>query len=344
MDPHSESTIMVTGIGSMPGTDSAESARIVAGEFDIPHVAELPARGPGADMVGRTLALVASITGEFAAETTPDGWRLAGGRSGGELGRQMRRGASWLAEDLDHMEHELEGFSGQVKVQVTGPWTLASALESVRGTRLLADAGACTDVAAALGESVAAHVQDVRRRIPGAQIVVQVDEPALSTVLAGHVRTPSGRGALRVPDQPEVVAGLAAVRASADTAGAVRTVAHTCAADVAFDTLGRAGFAGVAVDAGLIGQAADAALGAWWEAGGVVVLGLAPSVDGAATTSESVARSVTATWGRIGYGIADVGARSWLSPTCGLAGASPSWARDVGGLLREAARMLETSD
>ena len=88
----------------MPGTDSAEAARIVAGELDIPHLVELPARGPGGDMLGRTLALVSSATGEFAAETTPDGWRLAGGRSGGDLGRQMRRGVSWLAEDVDRME------------------------------------------------------------------------------------------------------------------------------------------------------------------------------------------------------------------------------------------------
>lgn len=66
-------TVTVTGIGSMPGTDSAEAARIVAGELDVPHLVELPARGPGGDMLGRTLALVSSVTGEFAAETTPDG-------------------------------------------------------------------------------------------------------------------------------------------------------------------------------------------------------------------------------------------------------------------------------
>ena len=344
MHPHAESTIRVTGIGSMPGTDSAESARIVVGEFDIPFLAELPARGPGADMIGRTLALVASVTGEFAAETTPDGWRLAGGRSGGELGRQMRRGASWLAEDLDRLEHELDGYSGQVKIQVAGPWTLASALESVRGTRLVADASACADLASALGESVAAHVQDVRRRIPSAEVVVQVDEPGLPSVLAGHIRPPSGRGALRTPELPEVVAALAGIRAFAEEAGAVLTVAHTCAAEVPFDVLGRAGFGALALDATLVGPAADEALGAWWESGGVVVLGLVPSLDGSATTSDSLARSVTQTWGRIGYGISDVGDRTWLSPACGLAGASPSWARRVGGLMRDAARMLETSD
>ena len=282
----------VTGIGSMPGTDSAEAARIVAGELDVPHLVELPARGPGGDMLGRTLALVSSVTGEFAAETTPDGWRLAGGRSGGDLGRQMRRGASWLAEDVDRMELELAGFTGRVKVQVAGPWTLAAGVEAVRGTRLVADPGACADLGAALAEAVAEHVAMVRRRIPGAQVVVQVDEPALPTVLAGHIRTPSGRGALRVPEVPEVVSGLGVVVDAATRAGAALTVAHCCDREVPFDVLRRAGFGAVAVDTGLLGESGDEALGAWWDAGGVVVLGAVPSVDDPRLRPEAVARRV----------------------------------------------------
>ncbi len=338
------STIAVTGIGSMPGTDSAEAARIVAGELDIPHLVELPARGPGGDMLGRTLALVSAATGEFAAETTPDGWRLAGGRSGGDLGRQMRRGVSWLAEDVDRMELELAGFTGRVKVQVTGPWTLAAGVEAVRGTRLVADAGACADLASALSEALAEHVAMIGRRIPGAQVVVQVDEPALPIVLAGHIRTPSGRGALRVPEIPELVSGLAMVADAATRAGAVLTVAHCCDRDVPFDVLRRAGFGAVSVDTERIGQAADEALGAWWDAGGVVVLGAVASLDDPRLTSEGLARRVMGLWSRIGFGIADVGDRTWLSPSCGLAGASPTWAREVGALMRGAARLLESAE
>ena len=338
------STIAVTGIGSMPGTDSGESARIVAGELDIPHLVELPARGPGGDMLGRTLAMVSSATGEFAAETTPDGWRLAGGRSGGDLGRQMRRGVSWLAEDVDRMELELAGFTGRVKVQVTGPWTLAAGVEAVRGTRLVADAGACTDLAAALAEAVAEHVAMIGRRIPGAQVVLQVDEPTLPIVLAGHIRTPSGRGVLRVPEVPEIVSGLAAVADAARGSGAVLTVAHCCDRDVPFEVLRRAGFEAVAVDTELIGDAADEALGSWWDAGGVVVLGAVPSLDDPRLTADDLARRVMRLWNRIGFGIADVGERTWLSPACGLAGASPTWAREVGALMRAAARMLESSE
>jgi hypothetical protein len=343
MDLHAESTIRVTGVGSMPGTDSAEAARISAGEFDVPFLPELPARGPGADMIGRTLALVAAATGEFAAETTPDGWRLAGGRSGADPGRQMRRGASWLAEDLDHLEQQLPEPPSRVKVQVAGPWTVAAALESVRGTRLVADPGACTDLSVALGEALAGHVAQVRRRMPGAEVVVQVDEPGLPAVLSGRLRTASGRGALRVPGLPEVTAGLSEPRVAAESAGAGLCVVHCCARDLPLDVVRRAGFGAVSVDLAVLGRSADEGLGAWWDRGGVVVLGTVPTVDAPRLTAPDVARDVLDMWGRIGFGMAEVGPLTVLSPGCGLAGSSPQWSRQVGALLRDTARLLESA-
>ncbi len=63
----------VTGIGSLPGTDPAEAAALVLGELpDLPHLPELPARGPGADMVGRGAALLVDLP----VELVPSGWRL----------------------------------------------------------------------------------------------------------------------------------------------------------------------------------------------------------------------------------------------------------------------------
>ena len=50
------------------------AARIVAGELpDFPYLPELPARGPGADLAGRTAALLI----DMPVETTPGGWRIA---------------------------------------------------------------------------------------------------------------------------------------------------------------------------------------------------------------------------------------------------------------------------
>ena len=52
--------VISTGVGSMPGTDVLEAIATVTGEFpDLVHLPELPQRGPGADMIGRTAALLA---------------------------------------------------------------------------------------------------------------------------------------------------------------------------------------------------------------------------------------------------------------------------------------------
>ncbi len=59
---------------------------------------------------------------------------------------------------------------------------------------------------------------------------------------------------------------------------------------------------------------------------------------------DSLARTVEALWQRIGFGAGDVGERTRLSPACGLAGASPAWARSVGDQLRRAARLLQSAD
>ncbi len=340
--------IRITGLGSMPGIDPAEASRIVVGELDVPHLIELPARGPGADMLGRTLALVARSTGEFGAETTPTGWRLAGGRTGAQLSRPMRRGAAWLGEDADRLEELLGGYAGDLKVQVAGPWTLAAGVEAPNGARLLADHGACADVSGAVAEALAGHVVAMRRRVPGARIVVQVDEPALPAVLAGRIRTASGRGVLRTPDLSEVVDVLGTVVAAARGAGAAEVVAHCCAGDPPFEGFRRSGFSGVAVDLAALGVSADEALGAWWDRGGAVLLGVLPSVDppptAAARLAEGAAHEVAGLWRRIGFPVATVAGRTRLSPGCGLAGASPEWARRVGGILRESARMLESAD
>ena len=75
----------------MPGTDPAEAMRIVLGELpDLPHLAELPARGAGAGLTGRTAALLV----ELPVETTSTGWRFAG-----RPGRDLSRARGLLSAD-----------------------------------------------------------------------------------------------------------------------------------------------------------------------------------------------------------------------------------------------------
>src|SRR6202453_4668642 len=151
-----------TGIGSMPGTDPAEAMRVIAGELpDFPHLPELPARGPGADMIGRTAALLI----DMPVEVTPRGWRLAE-----RPGRDLARARSMLSTDLDVLEEQLHDYSGPVKIQLAGPWTLAATMELTRTMNMaLRDPGAVADLTASLAEGTAAHVAGGGKRAPGAR-------------------------------------------------------------------------------------------------------------------------------------------------------------------------------
>ena len=154
----------------MPGTNPAEAMRVIAGELpDFPYLPELPDRGPGADLTGRTAALLVDL----AVEVTPRGWRLAE-----RPGRDLARARSMLSSDLDALEEVLDGFRGPVKIQLCGPWTLAATLELPHTMNVaVADPGAVADLTASLAEGAAAHVADVAKRLPGARLIVQFDEP-----------------------------------------------------------------------------------------------------------------------------------------------------------------------
>ncbi|MGV0802294.1 methionine synthase, partial [Mycolicibacterium elephantis] len=85
-----------TGIGSWPGTSPRQAAEVIVGELHtLPHLAELPARGVGADMIGRAGALLVDI----GIDTVPRGYRVASGRTA-----VARRSMSLLDEDVDAFE------------------------------------------------------------------------------------------------------------------------------------------------------------------------------------------------------------------------------------------------
>jgi len=52
-----------SGVGSWPGTAPREAAEVVVGELAgaLAHIVELPARGVGADMLGRGGALLVDV-------------------------------------------------------------------------------------------------------------------------------------------------------------------------------------------------------------------------------------------------------------------------------------------
>ncbi|WP_308293259.1 methionine synthase [Streptomyces sp. YS415] len=318
-----------TGIGSMPGGDAREAAKAVTGSFeDFPYLAELPARGPGADMIGRTAGLLV----ELYARVEPSGWRL-----GDRPGRDTKRARSWLVEDLDALEEFTQGYEGQVKVQAVGPWTLAAALELRNGESVLADPGACRDLTASLAEGLRVHLAEVQRRIPGARLVLQLDEPSLTAVLRGHVRTASGYRTHRAVDRQVVEAALREVL-GVHAGGPV--VVHSCAPDVPFALLRRAGATAVSFDAALLTERDDDTIGEAVEAGTRLFAGVVPGTDGPLSDPAGSVMGVRTLWRRLGLRPGLLAESVTITPACGLAGASPEYARKALAHCVRAARSL----
>ncbi|MGI5411436.1 methionine synthase [Streptomyces chartreusis] len=318
-----------TGIGSMPGGDAREAAKTVTGSFeDFPFLAEQPARGPGADMIGRTAGMLV----ELYARVEPSGWRI-----GDRPGRDTRRARSWLGEDLDALEEFTQDYQGQLKVQAVGPWTLAAALELKNGESALGDPGACRDLAASLAEGLRQHLAEVHRRVPGAQIVLQLDEPSLTAVLRGQVRTASGYRTYRAVDRQLVEATL---RDVVGVHGDGPVVVHSCAPDVPFALLRRAGVAAISFDFSLLTERDDDAIGEAVESGTRLFAGVVPGTDGPLSDPAGSVMGVRTLWRRLGLSPGLLAEAVTITPSCGLAGASPEYARKVLAHCVRAARSL----
>ncbi|MBX4178856.1 methionine synthase [Streptomyces geysiriensis] len=318
-----------TGIGSLPGQDAREAVKTSTGTFeDFPFLPELPARGPGADMIGRTAGMLV----ELYARVEPSGWRL-----GDRPGRDTKRARSWLGEDLDALEEFTQGYEGPLKVQAVGPWTLAAALELRNGEAVLSDAGACRDLAASLAEGLRLHLAEVRRRVPGAHLVLQLDEPSLTAVLRGQVRTASGYRTHRAVDRQVVESALrdlAAVHADGPV------VVHSCAPDVPFALLRRAGVTGVSFDFSLLTERDDEAIGEAVEGGTRLFAGVVPGTDTALSDPAGSVMGVRTLWRRLGLSPGLLAEAVTVTPSCGLAGASPEYARRALAHCARAARSL----
>ncbi|TXL91286.1 methionine synthase [Streptomyces sp. IB2014 016-6] len=317
-----------TGVGSMPGEDARETAKGVTGTFeDFPHLAELPARGPGADMIGRTAGLLV----EVFARVEPSGWRI-----GDRPGRDTRRARSWLGEDLDALEEFTQGYEGPLKVQAVGPWTLAAALELRNGESALSDPGACRDLAGSLVEGLTAHLADVRRRVPGATPVLQLDEPSLTAVLRGQIRTASGYRTHRAVDRQVVEDALRQVMRANDGPAVV----HSCAPDVPFALLRRAEAAAVSFDFSLLTERDEEPIGEAVEGGVKLLAGVVPGTDTPLSDPGGSVMGIRTLWRRLGLDPGTLAESVVITPSCGLAGASPEYARAAMAHCVRAARSL----
>ena len=326
----------------MPGTDPAEAVRVVLGELpDLPFLPELPGRGPHGDLVGRTAAVLADLP----VDLQPTGWRLVS-----HQGRDGRRARDLLRRDLDALEEASQGqVPAALKVQAAGPWTLAAMLELQRGERALADHGAVDDLAGSLAEGLRRHLADIATRLPGTRLVLQLDEPALPAVLRAGVPTASGFGRLRAPTPQRVREVLASVLAVAD-----ETVVHCCGEHPPVELMVTAGAGAVSLDATLLTPQEDEAIGVAVEQGRGLLLGVVPAVPAGATPTgrrppaagpggldlAALTGPVRVLWRRLGFDHDRLPGTVVITPTCGLAGATPAHARAALTACTEIARRL----
>lgn len=311
-----------TGIGSLPGTDIAEAVRFAFGELPLPYLPELPDRGPGTEMIGRTAGLLV----DFPVELATGRWRITA-----RGGVDSRRTRDWWMRDLDALVEHGGDYRGPLKVQAAGPWTMAASIELPHGQAVLSDHGAARDLAESLAEGLRQHVAEVARRVPGAEVIVQVDEPSLPAVLAGAVRTASGLQTYRS------VSAQAARDALTAVAQAAPTIFHCCAADAPLELFREAGAAGIAIDLDLarldpLGEAIDAGLS--------LLAGVAATSGTRAPASAALSDRVRQTWRSLGFSESQLAQQVIVTPACGLAGATPAYARAVQLACVEAGRRL----
>ena len=325
--------VTATGLGPWPGEDPLEATRIIRGELGSPHLpflAELPDRGVGSDALGRT----ASLLEELAADVQPYGWRLVD-----RPGKDIRRAASALSTDINVLADVAgteESRAGEFKVQLVGPLSLAAGLHLHNGERAVVDYGARRDLAASLAEGVGEYLARVAAAVPGARLVVQVDEPDIAAVLAGAIPTASGYRTLRAVPASEARESWRVVLDALRSAGAAEIVVSVPEIEAPFEQILAAGADGIAVPLKALTNRQ------WEQLAGAVEAGKrlwAGALDVSGTALPKVAdcvESVWRPWRQLGLPASLLGTVR-LTPSAGLAGHTPAQATAVLGRITQVA-------
>jgi methionine synthase II (cobalamin-independent) len=201
---------------------------------------------------------------------------------------------------------------------------------------MLRDPGAVRDLTESLAEGLRTHVAEIRRRLPRATVLLQLDEPSLPAVLAGRVPT-GGLGTYRAIESGTAEAYLRTVVEAADAP----VVVHCCAPDAPLQLIRSAGAVAAALDLDLVGDLD--ALGEALDAGLGLFAGAAPTTPppgGRAPSSAEVADRVRTLWQRLSFDPRRLAEQVVVTPACGLAGAPVGYVRAVLTACRDAGRRL----
>ncbi|MDJ0321477.1 hypothetical protein [Pseudarthrobacter sp. PS3-L1] len=322
-----------TALGTWPGQDAVEATRIIRGELGTPHLPflpELPARGVGADAIGRS----ASLLVDMAADVQPHGWRITS-----RPGRDIHRARSLLKSDINVLADVAgteDSQSAGIKISLAGPLSLAAELHLHSGERSLLDHGARRDVAHSLAAGVGEHLRQVAAAVPDAAIIVQLDEPEISRILAGTIPTASGYRTLRSLGQQEAIAHLRIVIDALHDAGAAAVVISIPSEEAPIALLRAAGADGLAVPLRGLDRKQWEVLAEAVEAGFHLWAGALEIRDGTPDRTATAVKALWTPWRETGLTAAALGGVR-LTPAIGLDTLTPAAATQVLKRLTQAA-------
>jgi len=311
---------LATGIGSLPHTDPVEAAEVVLRLLpDLPAAPQLPERDPREGMIAQWIGALPEIT------VAPDGTCTLLGRS--DEAPECRFDPVAHAGLLAFLDVAAAAALGggacpsRIKVQVTGPLTLGSALEELG----MPTVRAFRRAAVLCRAWTAALERLVEQRLPGTSVVVFLDEPAL-------VRWRRGDATLDRDSAIDILSGaLAAVEGT--------TGLHVCGD----------GDLGLAIEAGpqVLGvevrdDLADHALplSRFLDGEGWVAWGAVPTDRPVGESPDPHWRRLAGVWcelSRRGCDPVVLRTRGLVTPACGLAGYGASQAERVLGIAHELA-------
>jgi hypothetical protein len=303
---------LVTGVGGLPHLDPDDAASFVFEWTDVPYLPQLPNRHPLEGMLGQW------GDGVCGCGVSADGLGLTHGGAPGPAGERFG-GAQALLERLPPAE-------GRLKLQVTGPVTLAAAVLAAGhpGDRLWG----CVEVG--LAERISAHLQWVRDRLPDTELLLVLDEPALGAIGSGRMPLEEAR-AFRV---------LARVMESCGVPAGVH-----CCGDADWKAIGRLRPAAVSLDAATLGpRFVDGAteLAAAVSAGTRMIWGAVPVEPPPLPSAELLATRIRRVEGTLVLAGADIRRldEAWITPACGLSGLTVEGATHVARRTSEVAERL----
>jgi methionine synthase II (cobalamin-independent) len=179
--------------------------------------------------------------------------------------------------------------------------------------------------------------------VPGAAVILQLDEPSLPAALAGRVPTASGLNFVRALEPVTASQRLETVLSAAQAAAS--TAVHCCAGHASFREIADAGAKAVGFDLGLLSHADVDVVAELAEAGVELMVGALPTsvagrlVSGPPLPARQTAAAVVDLWRKTGLAPELLASLVVITPACGLAGVSPAAARAALEHCREAARI-----